>query len=854
MRHLSDMPLRRKLLIAIWLASACALLLAGLVTVGYESVTFRQRLARELSVKAELLSLNLHAALSFNDAEAASENLAALKTLPEIGSACVFRTDGKVFARYAPRKDSACVWNSQENVKSLHFTATQLWLTQPVMSGSDLVGHLQIRNDLPPLLNRLKEYGVVLGLVLLALGLVSLLMVGLLKRLISDPILELAALAHGVSEHGSYHKRAVSGRGDEIGWLADTLNRMLDTVELRDAELRANKDMLQAVIDNTTAVISVKDISGRFLLINRQFEKLFHTTRANALDKNDYDLFPTKFADQYIANDLLVIQSKAALEFEETSLQDGGEHTYLSVKFPLFDEEGQITGLCDISTDITERKHAEQELLQHRNHLEELVTERTTALSVAVTHAEAANRAKSVFLANMSHELRTPMNAILGFSGLMQRDPTITGLQRENLAIINKSGEHLLTLINDVLDMSKIESGRMHLDLFPFDLLGLAADITDLLRIRAQEKGLELLLDLSSDMPRHICGDEQKFRQIIINLLSNAIKNTMAGGVVLRIGARPSSVGICLLIEVEDSGVGIRPDDQTRIFEPFVQSGKQASQSGTGLGLAISLEFIKMMGGKISVSSILGEGSLFSVEVDVASAEVEDMPVQTEIRGTVLRVAPGQQEYRILVIEDQLENQTLLSRLLRDVGFSVELASNGAEGVAAFQSWHPHFIWMDRRMPVMDGFESMQRIRALPGGNDVKIVVVSASVFRDQREDGIAAGMNGFIRKPYRPDEIYECMAEQIGVRYLYRETAATGRTVPPTEWALDKLLELSIALRQELDDSLGSLDGERIDAVISKIEEDDPQLGKILAHYAGIFDYTPILKALQMKETESQR
>lgn len=853
-RFISGLPLRRKLFIATWLASACALLLVGLATIGYESFTFRQRLAQELAAKAELLSLNLHAALSFNDGDAATENLATLKTWPEIGSACVFRIDGRLFARYAPRADSICAWSAHAVTLPTMFSETQLWLTRPIFSGSELVGHLQIRHDLPPLGSRLQAYGPLFGLLLLALGLVSLLMVGLLKRLVSDPIFELEALADSISKHGDYDKRAFVERQDELGRLAASFNRMLDAVEQRDADLRASKDLLQAVIDNTTAVVFVKNIDGVFMLVNRQFEKFFQVSRDRAIGKRDHALLPPVFSDQSIANDNLVVASNKAIEFEEILPYDDGERVFLSVKFPLLDAAGAVVGVCGIATDITERKQAERELLQHRNHLEELVAERTAALSVAVTQAETANRAKSVFLANMSHELRTPMNAILGFSGLMQKDATITAMQRENLAIINRSGEHLLTLINGVLDMSKIESGRMHLEISAFSLIALANDLTDLLRIRAQEKGLSLVLDISPSAPHYIMGDEQKLRQILTNLLSNAIKNTDTGGVALRLGAKPAKVGVRLSIEVEDSGAGICAEDQARIFEPFVQSGQQAMQQGTGLGLAISREFVKMMNGTIGVKSVLGQGSLFSAEVDVGLAEADDLPSPLPNRGAILRLAPDQAPCRVLVIEDQPENQRLLSQLLREVGYEVAVADNGIEGVAAFQRWRPVFIWMDRRMPELDGMEAVRRIRSLPGGAEVKIVMVSASVFKEQRDEVMESGLDGFIRKPYRPQEIYDCMAEHLGVRYVYEDAIIEASTSPPTERDLAKLAELPSALRHAFIEAIYILDVDQIEAAIRAVEEIDAPLGKTLYFFAKNFDYAPILSMLQTMETEPRR
>ena len=462
--------------------------------------------------------------------------------------------------------------------------------------------------------------------------------------------------------------------------------------------------------------------------------------------------------------------------------------------------------------------------------------------------AEESNKAKSVFLSNMSHELRTPLNAILGFSDMMRNDADISAKQRETLDIINRSGEHLLKLINDVLDMSKIEAGGIVIETDAFDLGDMVRDITDMMHLRAEEKGLRLLLDQSSDFPRFIRADAAKLRQVFINLVGNAIKFTRQGAVILRLNAQPAGELSLLNIEVEDSGSGIATGDLTRIFEPFVQVGKQAAQKGTGLGLAIARKFVELMGGRITVESTLGKGSIFRVEVPVERAAATEVKVtETETgRKRPVGLAPGQPEYRILIVEDQQENWLLLRRLLEDAGLHVRVAENGADGVEAFSVWHPHFIWMDIRMPVMDGLEAARRIRALDGGRDVRIVALTASVFEEERDNIMVAGMDDFIRKPYRAEEIFDCLMRHLGARFVYDGEAGTDSVAKPAAALRPEMLAtLPQELRRELRDALVSLDAERVTELVRRIAGLNPALGDMLAHHAERLAYTAIMKAL---------
>ena len=457
--------------------------------------------------------------------------------------------------------------------------------------------------------------------------------------------------------------------------------------------------------------------------------------------------------------------------------------------------------------------------------------------------AEAANKAKSVFLANMSHELRTPLNAILGFSSMIHKDVQFPESQRRNLEIINRSGEHLLNLINDVLDMAKIDAGRVQLEETAFDLGGMIRDVTDMMSMRAQNKGLQLLIDQSSRFPRFIIGDEARLRQILINLIGNAIKFTQQGGVTLRLGTKQNTVAH-LLIEVEDTGSGIALKDQQLIFDPFVQLNEQGDSKGTGLGLTITRQFVQLMGGHLTLESQLGKGSLFRIDLPLHEVKEEEIikPKKSN-QGDVVSLAPGEPDYRALIIEDQLENQLLLSQLLETVGIQVKVANNGKQGVELFESWHPHIIWMDRRMPVMDGMEATKNIRQLPDGQQVKIVAVTASAFMEQREEMFEIGMDDFVRKPYRANEIYECLAKHLGAKFIY-EGLSIDEELPGT-LTPDMFLMLPEALRNEMKEALESLESERIAAVIKQVGLHDQTLQKILTQLTDNFDYPAILKAL---------
>ena len=471
------------------------------------------------------------------------------------------------------------------------------------------------------------------------------------------------------------------------------------------------------------------------------------------------------------------------------------------------------------------------------------------ALQEAKEDADAANRAKSSFLANMSHELRTPLNAILGFSEMLARDRNFTPDQYEKLSIINRSGEHLLTLLNDVLDLSKIEAGRAELVPVAFELPQMLEDISHMFEARAVEEGLRFTLDIDSNLARFIKTDVGKLRQILINLLGNAVKFTQAGGFALR--ARTEHVTgdpdmIMLKLEVEDSGVGMSADQLERIFDPFVQieNATFSSIKGSGLGLAISKSFVDLMGGTIGVESTLGKGTLFSVDLPVSLVQAAEVGERETDKPAVLGLVPDQPTWRILVVEDNPENRQLLVGLLSEVGFQVRQVENGEEAIKQFEQWQPHFIWMDMRMPVLDGYEATQRIRALPGGDQVVIVAITASAFKEQRKRILEVGCDELVHKPYKSNEILDLMEKLLGVRYRFEETIE----VSPVETArvsADAIAALPREIRAILFEAALTLNREDFKKALTEVQDLAPKLADGLGRMAEEFRFDRILELL---------
>jgi two-component system, sensor histidine kinase and response regulator len=532
----------------------------------------------------------------------------------------------------------------------------------------------------------------------------------------------------------------------------------------------------------------------------------------------EYSLANTP-CERVLAGEIIFYQNSIQAHFPQHGhLTDLEAESYFGI--PLSDSNGNIIGHLKVLDDkplpqkqfseqilriFAARAGAELERKQAEDVLSNLLAQtqqQSIDLKKARDAAEAANRAKSEFLANMSHELRTPLNAVLGFTQIMGRDTCISSENREYVNIINRSGQHLLTLINDVLEMSKIEAGRLKLHSSSFDLYHLLDTLYEMLYLKASGKNLILTFHRPLNLPQYISTDEGKLRQVLLNLLGNAIKFTQIGQVMLRVAVVPKQLEeqenknsaqqpITLHFEVEDTGPGVAPGDLHRLFTPFVQTPTgQQSAEGTGLGLTISQTFVHLLGGEITVESVVGQGSIFRFSIQADVSQAGSLSASYSSR-RVVGLAPNKDPFRLLIVEDRWENQQVLVKLLQPLGFEIQIASNGQEGVTFWEHWCPHGILMDMRMPVMDGYEATRQIRAKavweasqedsisqrnepnPANNKrpaTKIIAVTSSAFDEERSTILEMGCDDIISKPFREEEIFAKLAQHLGVQYLFED------------------------------------------------------------------------------------
>lgn len=625
----------------------------------------------------------------------------------------------------------------------------------------------------------------------------------------------------------------------------------LEAVREESAGLRGDVGGLRAERDNLSLRIEkqnkrLSDQEGRFEILNSRIveQETSLQRQSEALEEREAVIRRQQAGiDQRAAvlerQDRDIKARDATIQDQERVLAEFGETLALQERFLLLVSIVAILVFALATTFLIafrSNRRTNRLLVEQKRQLEES----SQALEIAKEAAEAASLSKSRFLANMSHELRTPLNAILGFSQMMARDLESGSELYEKTAIINRSGQHLLAVINDVLDMSKIEAGREDLQPAPFDLLAAISDSVEIARARADAKGLSFWVEVDEVHHPFVETDRAKLSQILINLLGNAVKFTAEGGVALRASTTAiDEETVCFRVEVEDSGRGVAPEQLAEIFEPFTQAGEKVrSQAGTGLGLSISKHYVELLGGTIEAESELEVGTQFVVDVPLKlSSEAATLDTATENR-LPSSLASGQTEWRVLIADDDKTNRLLLSSQLARVGIVAREAVDGDQAVQIFKEWAPHFIWMDMRMPVMNGYEATRVIRGLPGGDEVKIAAITASVFSDQREKILSAGCDAIVHKPYQEHEIFDTMAEYTGMEFVYEYSLEEASSLLTAEELNEALEVVDTELAAEMLVAVEECDPGAMDRLIDRLPDEQAKLARELRALAGRFDW----------------
>jgi PAS domain S-box-containing protein len=593
-------------------------------------------------------------------------------------------------------------------------------------------------------------------------------------------------------------------------------------------ELKERESRIRRLVDSNIIGIFFWNIGGWITEANEAFLRMTGYTREEVQSQKlrRPDLTPPEYSamDERAIDELR--RTGTCTPYEKEYIRKDGSRVPILIG-SAFIHGSRESGIAFV-LDLTERKQAEAE----------------RAARKVAEEANAANAAKSTFLANMSHELRSPLNAILGFARIVERRPELPPDIKEDLGIVLRSGDHLRMLINQVLDLARSQTGRSVLNETSFDLHSLLHELEDMFALKAEDKGL--VLEVRCDeVPHFVRTDLLKLRQVLINLLGNAVKFTRRGRIALCISRRTTSAGMRLCFAVADTGVGIEPEELGNLFNPFTQAdaGRQA-QEGTGLGLTISRSYVGLMGGDIHIDSEPGRGTTVSFDIPLQLAAMEMAPVSPDRPSRrVVALAAGQPQLRVLVVDDRLDARQLLVRLLTPLGFKVQEAVNGQQAVEMWQAWRPHLIWMDIRMPVMDGCTATRLIKATPEGQATVIIALSASSFEEEHTDVLAAGCDDFLRKPLQEEELFGLMQKHLGLRFLYEEASPA---MPDTlvQVQVGALTTLPDELRRSLEQALIRLDTDGVASAIAQVS--DKPMAHALEKMAHDFHYGELLQLLQ--------
>jgi len=796
--------IRKKLTNITMTTCFVSLFLAVALFATHELFSYRKNLVARIDTLAKVTGNNLAAPLLFSDPTSAEETLKALKGEPRILSACVFKQDGRPFARYlrengnpgtSGNEPPACSYPAYaltlKDTEGEVFKTDRLNVSRNIMFEKDRLGTLCIVTDLSDLYTAFSWYLSIAGLIMGATSLAAYPLTRKLQKAISEPILSLAHSMKEVSETKNFSLKVDDRRNDELGILMAGFNEMLSEISLRDQELGKSRDQLEIrVRERTEALVKANEelagaerlareqehwlknilrsvLTGIFIMDARTHKILYANRLACQLTgKTEGELVGTICHQTVCPTEInrcpVTDLGQTIDNSERILLHISGERIPIIKNVVRMNYEGRDI-LLESFSDISDRKRMELQLL------------------AAKEAAEAASVSKSQFLANMSHEIRTPMNGVIGFLELLQRQENMGDPQKKYIAMALRSGETLLQLINDILDLSKIEAGKMEIAVTELNLISLVEEVANFFSDQAHRKGIELTVHIEKDVPSTLRGDPVRLRQVLVNLLGNALKFTRQGEISIHVSlAEEEEQSALFRFEVRDTGIGIAPDARLRIFKAFAQADGSTTRQygGTGLGLAIADQLVSMMGGEIEVESVPGEGSTFRF-----TARLEKQDNVPASLGD--RMLPGAQEegessdvpvnngkfsaFRVLLAEDNPVNQALGTAMLEYFGCRTDVAEDGLEALEALTAERYDLILMDCQMPRMDGYEATREIRKREspgtgesGSRRIPIVALTAHALEGDREICLKAGMDDYLSKPYKSDELYSVLARWL--------------------------------------------------------------------------------------------
>ncbi|MDJ1175927.1 ATP-binding protein [Roseofilum capinflatum] len=685
------------------------------------------------------------------------------------------------------------------------------------------------------------------------LALCGTIVIGILTaRWVTQPLTHLNQYAQKVAQ-GDWSSSLELNRQDEIGELAHSFNHMIKELKTSFSTIQDNEQRVQQFLESIPLGVAIHNLDGTIHYINEKGRQLLQiksdkSMECSLLEMNQYyQIYKAETDRLYPPEELPVSKSLLGEKVYSDNLIFKQENQTIEAEVwttPIYNQQGEIIYAIAVFQDITQRKQTDRILRDYNHTLETKVQQRTEQLYYAKEVAEVANRTKSLFLANMSHELRSPLNSILGFSQLMVRSENLSTEQEENLQIIHQSGTYLLSLINNVLDLSKIEAGKVSLNLNDFNLYTLLKEIEQSFQDKIICKQLQFKIHCNPGVSEYICTDKVKLRQILTNLLSNAFKFTETGSIEVRVEQYTSSESTQLEFTVSDTGQGIAAEEFPNLFQPFgqTQSGKNHKE-GTGLGLSISQKFIQLMGGDIRVESEVGQGTRFVFMIKVTPSSTDQM-IDLKVTPRVIKLQAGQPNYQILVVDDQPNNCKLLTKFLQPVGFYVKMAHTGEEAIKIWRQWQPDLIWMDMRMPVMDGYEAVRQIRAQEGERKTIIIALTASIVEEEKALSLLAGCDDVVSKPFEEDLIFQMMAQYLGVRYVYEQERQDRRS-PNSDvdhpLTPEDLQRLPVQWRQEMAQATLELNDRQVLHLVEQIQSTNPDLAETLMQLMNDFRFDQI-------------